>query len=529
MASDSMPPVRSPWRVRPRLEALEDRTVPTFTYHGGALLSHVEVQALYYGSDWSTPTYAPQMNYLEGYLGNIVNSSYMDMLTVDGYGVARGTASAGRVAAITINKNVSLTDAQLQSGLQAAISTGGLAAPDANRLYVIYVEDNVVVSTSFGTSQTSFLGYHGAFAGRDAGGAAADIRYAVLPYPGGSVGNASLSWLSTLGSLTAVTSHEMAEAVTDPDVNYRTLGWYDDTLNGEVGDIVNGSTTNLNGYAIQRISDQNDHAMTPAGAAAATQETFVLVSGGVLLRYTASGGSVLTGGIAAISDQGVDDHGQVMVDVITTGGLAFEYHEGSGFTTFLGSAVTSARAGQAVSYVLHADGSLMELDDENGWTSLGTGVRAISAGTDQFGVNMVDVVLTSGAAWEFSDSTGQHFLASGVQAVSAGRQGFSTFLKTSGEADLYFEWTATTLPLLSGVSQITAGTDPAGNLMFDFIDQGIAVEFRLDTGLQVLATGVQSIAAARAGLLDLILTSGIAFEHAPTGWTVLGTSVLAVG
>src|SRR5262249_56860368 len=40
-----------PQTTRPELEGLEQREVPTVTYHGGALLAKVEIQALYYGSD----------------------------------------------------------------------------------------------------------------------------------------------------------------------------------------------------------------------------------------------------------------------------------------------------------------------------------------------------------------------------------------------------------------------------------------------------------------------------------------------
>ena len=43
---------RSRFRFLPTLECLEDRLVPTVTYHGGTLLPHVEVQGMYLGSDW---------------------------------------------------------------------------------------------------------------------------------------------------------------------------------------------------------------------------------------------------------------------------------------------------------------------------------------------------------------------------------------------------------------------------------------------------------------------------------------------
>jgi hypothetical protein len=38
----------TPRRARPMLEWLEDRLVPTVTYHGGNLLTNVEVQGVYY-------------------------------------------------------------------------------------------------------------------------------------------------------------------------------------------------------------------------------------------------------------------------------------------------------------------------------------------------------------------------------------------------------------------------------------------------------------------------------------------------
>jgi hypothetical protein len=181
---------------------------------------------LYYGSDWYTnPTYYSQTGYLEGYLNNIVHSSYMDMLSKDGYGVGRGSFDSGKISLANINKSQYLTDSQLQSTLQAYINNGVLKSPDSNRLYVIFVEDNVAISTSFGTSQNNFLGYHGAFAGTNAYGNSADIHYAVIAYPGGSVGNASLWWTSALGQLTEVTSHELAESVTDPNVDYKSLTW----------------------------------------------------------------------------------------------------------------------------------------------------------------------------------------------------------------------------------------------------------------------------------------------------------------
>src|SRR5438477_6928836 len=81
-----------PRTVQPRLEALEDRCVPTVTYHGGALLANVETQAVYFGSDYLTvANVAAQRNQLQGFVNYIAGSPYLDRLSAAGYNVAHGS------------------------------------------------------------------------------------------------------------------------------------------------------------------------------------------------------------------------------------------------------------------------------------------------------------------------------------------------------------------------------------------------------------------------------------------------------
>lgn len=160
--------------------------------------------------------------------------------------------------------SIGITNDQIQADIQAMIKSGQLQAPDANRLYVVYVEPGVVIHLGSDASNTTFLGYHGAFAGTTAGGAAADIHYAVISYPGApNFTAASQGFTSNLNEMTAVTSHELAEAVTDPNVNYKTLGWYDDQLNGEIGDLAEGNDSVLSGYVVQDEVNQNDQLISP--------------------------------------------------------------------------------------------------------------------------------------------------------------------------------------------------------------------------------------------------------------------------
>src|SRR5436305_12405934 len=81
---------------RPQLEGLEERQVPTVLYYGGNLLPHVEAQALFLGKDWSTSsTFAAERPTLNSFLTDVTGGAYMDAMTNAGYGVGRGTATAG--------------------------------------------------------------------------------------------------------------------------------------------------------------------------------------------------------------------------------------------------------------------------------------------------------------------------------------------------------------------------------------------------------------------------------------------------
>ncbi len=253
------------------IEMLESRQMLTVTFHGGAVLQNVESQAVYLGSDWqNTSSLTTQTGQFDTYLTTLVSGQYMDMLTNAGYGVGRGTSTTGSIDNISLSKTSGVTDASIQSDIQALINSHQLQTPDANRLYVVFVEPGVVVYDGSSSSATTFLGYHGAFGGKTATGASADIHYAVLPYPGGvNPSPSSQGFASAFDELTAVTSHEVAEAVTDPNVNYKALGWYDDQKNGEIGDLTR-QTVVWNGYVVQDVVNQNDQVISPGSTTTTT-------------------------------------------------------------------------------------------------------------------------------------------------------------------------------------------------------------------------------------------------------------------
>ncbi len=201
-----------------RLETLEDRIVPTFTYGGGPLLVSTAIQGIYLGSDWANTAKGnpnPQLTtYFDNFNKYIVNSPFMDMLKRDGYNVGRGTFTPGVIDPVSLTKgnpNVVLTDSQVQQDLQAEITAGKVQQPGANSLYVIYVEDNVPIATSGGLTSVSGLGgYHSVFVGTNSSGQSADIYYAVIQTPGGSVKNAYMfpsNMVNKAQDMTIVASH----------------------------------------------------------------------------------------------------------------------------------------------------------------------------------------------------------------------------------------------------------------------------------------------------------------------------------
>ena len=251
----------------PRFESLEDRQVPTVSFFGGNVLPHVQAQAVFLGHEFSSAPANAETATLNAFLKDITSGAYLQALGRAGYGVGPGSAVSGAVDNTSIAAGSTISDAFIRTRLQADVSSGLLQAPNANTLYVVYVQPDVAVNLGGGqgTTQQGILGYHTAFVGTN--GAA--IRYAVVVSPGGPAGNSVLPEArSAIDQLTAVTSHELAEAVTDPDVNSNVnggrLGWFD-PQRGEIGDIEEhnpNAFVRLDGFLVQEVADRNDQLLS---------------------------------------------------------------------------------------------------------------------------------------------------------------------------------------------------------------------------------------------------------------------------
>ena len=244
---------------------------PHLSYYGGRVLSNVQVVTVLYGAG----SYLPQVaGTASPSLGNfyraILASPYLDWLTeydtpaVGGTGQAIGHGTFAGQYPITpspSNDGATISDASIQSELQAQIAAGLLPPPaiDAQgnplTLYAIHVPHghSIVNGTMHSCVSGGFCAYHGTIAA----GAQAEIYYAVHPdMQPGSGCDMGCGAGTNFQNETSVSSHELVEAITDAEVGLATVvgppvAWYD-ASNGEIGDLCNaqhGVVTGTDGLA----------------------------------------------------------------------------------------------------------------------------------------------------------------------------------------------------------------------------------------------------------------------------------------
>lgn len=183
-------------------------------YYGGPVIEHAKVYAIFWGDKVSAET----KSNIGPFFANMLDSTYMDWLSeyktdipaVDGRQGTNQTIGRGSFAgSITIqpgNTAKALTDADIQTELDAQIAAGRLPKSDANSLYMVYFPSGVSISIEGQRSCSSFCAYHEGFTSQRSG---SPVYYGVMPVCGFGCGGG-------FDGLTAVSSHECLEAITDP-------------------------------------------------------------------------------------------------------------------------------------------------------------------------------------------------------------------------------------------------------------------------------------------------------------------------
>jgi hypothetical protein len=213
---------------------------PHLTYNGGSVISAVEVFTVFWGRRWTTGSRKALAAQLNAFFDTILTSPLLNQLgeySLPGQPIGHGK----RVGSATVTSPTpsgSVSDGAIQHFVQQEIATNALfPQPSANTLYFVYLPPGVSVALGGSRSCQAFCGYHSDINGQ--------ILYAVMPYPGcqGCTGT-----LSVLDALTATSSHELCEAITDPVPGQ---GWYDNGNNEEIGDLCAWQTKLVSGATVQ--------------------------------------------------------------------------------------------------------------------------------------------------------------------------------------------------------------------------------------------------------------------------------------
>jgi hypothetical protein len=306
--------------------------VPHLQYHGGPVLGSAEVVLIFWGAHW-TGAGAPLQASLNAFFDFILTSSFM--ATLQEYSIPSTVIGNGRrVTSVNVSSNPGsggqVTDAQIQKALQGWISANTVPATTTNTLYFIYLPPNVVCSFQGGASCTAFCGYHEHINNA--------VFYAVEPY----ITCVGCSFGSILDSLTKVSSHELAEAITDP----AGTGWWDPNTGDEIGDICNTSTTRLGGYLVQnQWSNARSACVLATGA---PYHRFLLHTGTPLAQAEDHNGDFL---IADYDRDGIPD--LFFIKRKATGTNTIEVHVLSGKSNYQ-------------QFILHTGTALAQAEDANG-------------------------------------------------------------------------------------------------------------------------------------------------------------------
>jgi hypothetical protein len=242
------------------------------TYHGGAVLHAVEVVPIYWGAAWATGTDVQVAAQVDAFFDFILTSQFMDLLAE--YNTPATTIGRGsRVTSVgvsgsepgTVGGGVrQVTDAQVRQALQGWVAAGTIPPVTDNTLYFVYLPRDVVSIDGGTQSCQDYCGYHDHINKR--------LFYAVEPY----ITCVGCDFGGILDSLTKVSSHELAEAVTDPALD----AWWDSTTGDEIGDICNASTARLGGFLIQPQWSNAQAACVVAPPGAATRGATPVASSG---------------------------------------------------------------------------------------------------------------------------------------------------------------------------------------------------------------------------------------------------------
>jgi hypothetical protein len=181
--------VQTPFVVAPHPQ------MPQVESKGGPVMTAPKLVAITFEGDSLTAG-------IDTFVQELVATTSYWSATTQQYGVGPLTALPPQNLAEAAG--TSITDAQIQSWLASKIMTQALPSPDGNTIYALFYPETTTITSGGGSCQ-AYQGYHDDFFLSTG----ADIPYAVMA-------RCSMMGVSAIDQVSAETSHELIETVTDP-------------------------------------------------------------------------------------------------------------------------------------------------------------------------------------------------------------------------------------------------------------------------------------------------------------------------
>jgi hypothetical protein len=212
-----------------------------FTDNGGAVIQFVRAYLIFWGNAWGTnPPPTPSSAQVTDAIRRILTGGYLTGLS-QYRGIGQGYI-LGTTTVTTNNPPSGFTDAQVSTFIKGLISAGTVPNIDTDNqtLYIVFMPKGVNASNS------GFIGEH-------------------TYYTDSNNKRVHFSWITnngTLSSVSIITSHEIAESMSDPEGSaiLGTAGTCSGTGWCEIGDVCQGTTGTVNGASVQSYWSQSDKA-----------------------------------------------------------------------------------------------------------------------------------------------------------------------------------------------------------------------------------------------------------------------------
>ena len=221
----------------------------------GPLMTQPKVFFLFWTSYWASGTGATECTNLTNVWSNMAgDAGFYNQMSE--YGIGHGVFLNTSNPSPNLGTKTIVSESTIQSLLTGEIGVNGVPSNDSNTLYVIMMPKGKQSGYDCTSTSCTSLGHHG-FATKNN----TPVRYAVIEY------NASLDTTNT------VVSHEIYEAVTDPDEGSGPggsgvfgTGWRDAGAGttDEIGDICNLIQQTYHGVVIQQVWSQSSCACRTA-------------------------------------------------------------------------------------------------------------------------------------------------------------------------------------------------------------------------------------------------------------------------